>query len=131
VAVIDAQTGDCRFTNAGHNPALVVHTDGSSVLLPSSGMPLGLVASANYVAKHETVREGELLVVYTDGFIEAESEEGEEYGLDRFRAVVHENRNLPLPDLGEKIINELDAFTNQAPPTDDRTLVILRRLAAT
>jgi phosphoserine phosphatase RsbU/P len=129
IAVIQADTGSCLFTNAGHNPALLVRNDGSTVLMPSSGMPLGLVATAAYVTKVETLEGGDLLVVYTDGFIEAESEEGEEYGLDRFRTVVTEARHLPLPELGERINTHLDEFTNQAPPTDDRTLVILRRLA--
>jgi sigma-B regulation protein RsbU (phosphoserine phosphatase) len=128
LAVIDAESGVCRFTNAGHNPALLVRPDGTSLLLPSSGMPLGLVASAAYACKQETLGAGDLLVVYTDGFIEAESAEGEEYGLDRFRNVVAEGRHLPLPELGERLTRDLDAFTGQAPPTDDRTLVIVRRL---
>jgi serine phosphatase RsbU (regulator of sigma subunit) len=130
VAVIDSETGACTFTNAGHNPALLVRADGTSELLQSSGMPLGLVATAAYVSREVTLSRGELLVVYTDGFIEAESPEGDEYGLDRFRAVVAEARNLPLPELGERINTDLDTFTHQAPPTDDRTLVILRRLSS-
>ena len=80
--MLDIESGDIEYTNAGHNPAIVVRGDGEPELLGPTGMPIGLMPEATYgsVPKRPTWDKGDTLVLYTDGITEAENPEGEEFG---------------------------------------------------
>jgi sigma-B regulation protein RsbU (phosphoserine phosphatase) len=67
------------------------------------------------------------VVLYTDGYIEAESPAGEEFGQQRFLTACTEGRDRPLPELAAALDATLEAFTAAAPLSDDRTLLLLRR----
>jgi serine phosphatase RsbU (regulator of sigma subunit) len=127
LGVLEAATGLLRYTNAGHNPALLVRANGTAKRLAATGPPLGLFSVASYRAAEAVLDPGDLLVLYTDGFVEAENPDGEEYGLDRLQAVC-----LRHWEDGEALAAALDQdllkFVQGIPFADDRTLVTARRL---
>lgn len=127
VARVDGFSGMVRYTNAGHNPGLLVRADGTTKWLRSTGVPLGLLPQAAYRWGEEEMAPGDLLVLYTDGITEAVNPAGEEYGGDRLQAVCCAHRGAPLAELQIALKGDLDAFVHGAPYADDRTLVLLRR----
>jgi serine phosphatase RsbU (regulator of sigma subunit)/pSer/pThr/pTyr-binding forkhead associated (FHA) protein len=126
LGVLDAATGLLRYTNAGHNPALLVRGDGTVERLGATGPPLGLLSVATYSAAETVLAPGDLLVLYTDGFVEAEDPAGEEYGLDRLQAVCL--RHTDGKELAAALDQDLETFVRGVPFADDRTLVTARRL---
>jgi phosphoserine phosphatase RsbU/P len=129
LGAVEVATGRLRFANAGHVPGLLVEADGGSRLLEATGTPLGLLPASSFTPAETAMARGDLLVVCTDGFTEAEGREEELYGLDRFIELCRREHELPLAELAAVLDREIDAFTGAAPLSDDRTLLLVRRLA--
>jgi sigma-B regulation protein RsbU (phosphoserine phosphatase) len=129
VAQIDPATHRLLWCNAGHNPALIVRRGGGVELLSASGPPLGLLAHATYKCQATDLAPGDLLLIYTDGITEAVNPEDEEFGLERLTTATEQGAADPLADLRSAIELELQDFVRGVPYADDRTLVLLRRVA--
>ncbi len=130
VDVAGAANGRLGFTNAGHNPALLVRADGAVERLGATGPPIGLLAEAKFTQQERTLAPGDLLVLYTDGIVEACDPEDEEFGIERLEAFLVALRGAPLEAIAEGIDQALEKFVRGVPYADDRTLVLLRREGA-
>ncbi len=142
LAMVDLE-GRVRFTNAGHNPGLVLRGSGEVERLQPNGMPLGLVPEKRDYGLGETVLgHGDVLLLYTDGLTEASDPDGEEYGLERLEAVSRaacaESSSAVSPcavspsavspsEIAARISEDLESFARGVPFGDDRTLVVVRR----
>jgi serine phosphatase RsbU (regulator of sigma subunit) len=129
LGALRASSGHLQYANAGHLPVLVLHPNGSHRWLGATGMPLGLIEGSAYAPAEARLEPGELLVLFTDGFTEAENPDGEEFGQERLREVCTQNRDRPLPELADTLEGQLQIFTGDVPLSDDRTLLLLRRRA--
>jgi len=127
LAILDCETGRIDYTNAGHNPAILVRRDGALSYLENTGLPIGLLARGHYEAGTVTLAPGDLLVMYTDGITEPFDAQGEEYGMERLSEVCKEYREMDLEELAEHIHEGLAAFTDVRPYPDDQTMVMVRR----
>lgn len=127
IGELDLRTGLIRYINAGHNPPLVGKVDGTIVQLDSGGLPLGLMAAAQYDAGELVLGSGDVLVVYSDGVSEATNLADEEFGMERLKAVVKANTQSSASGLRDKVESALSAFTQNAPANDDITLLIVKR----
>ncbi len=127
LVLLDHENGLVQFTNAGHNPPLLFRSDGSIESLESQGLPLAMFPGNTYTQDQRPMKAGDLLVLYTDGITEAARPDGSELELAGLRALLSPVRTQPLPQLEQRIEETLDAFTAGAPPSDDRTLVLIRR----
>ncbi len=130
LAALQPANGSLHYTNAGHNPALVVRAGGEVEELAACGMPIGLLPEGEYTFGEITLEPGDTLVIYTDGITEAANPEEDEYGLERLIQVCTENRQKDLEELSSAIEADLQQFAEGVPFADDRTMVMVRRLAA-
>ena len=119
--------GSFSFSNAGHNYGLLITAAGEVEELGPTGTPIGLVPMAVYKEEERQLDPGDMLVLYTDGFVEAEDPEGEEYGLERMTEVFVKERAGELDGMSRVLEEDLREFSRGVPFHDDRTLVILRR----
>lgn len=87
LGVLEPESGRLTWTNAGHNPPLLVRASGGVEQLAGPWLPLGLLPGFEYGAEESVLRPGDILVVYTDGITEATNPDGEAYGLERLIAV--------------------------------------------
>jgi len=131
VARLDPASGKITYVNAGHNPPLLVRKDGEVEFLTEGGMVLGLFEGISYDADNVEMRPGDSLLAYSDGVTETWSPEGDEFGEDKLTALVVERRDLNAQALQDAIFREIERFEAGAGATDDRTLVVLRRLETT
>jgi len=129
LGILDPAAGDLRWTNAGHNPALLLRATGEAEWLKSTGVPLGLLPGAKYREGGSTLEPGDALLIYTDGITEAVNPEDEEFGEERLVDAAARHRHLPLREMAAGLERDLDAFARGVPFHDDRTLVIVRRSA--
>ena len=129
LGILETATGRLRYTNAGHNPPLLLRADGAIEELAATGIPLGLLPQAPYQAVETVLGPGDLLILYTDGLVEANDPTDEEYGLDRLKAACAAGRDEACASLAEILERDLEGFARGVPFADDRTIVLARRLA--
>ncbi|HEV8158096.1 MAG TPA: SpoIIE family protein phosphatase [Pyrinomonadaceae bacterium] len=127
IAELDPQTGILNYINAGHNPPLVGHVDGTVKQLEAGGFPLGIIPFAEFEVGQTQLQSGEALVIYSDGVSEANNLKGDEFGMERLTQVVSKNLKASASGLRDKVESALSAFTQTAPANDDITLVIVKR----
>ena len=123
-ATIDTSTGILTCSNAGHNPPILVHADGSVSRPATGGMVLGILDSNTYSQAELPLRSGDRLVLFTDGITEAGSHEGREFGDDRLVELVIAHRDLPASELLDAVFRQVNAFTGGV-FADDATLIAM------
>ena len=126
-AVYDPATGVLSYANAGHNPALVRRSFGGPLEpLDAEGILFGVLGDAAFTRKQVTLREGDLVLLYTDGLTEARPVGKEEmFGEVRLGFALEAAHGRPTADIPAALLASVDAFTGGA-PDDDRTAVVLR-----
>jgi serine phosphatase RsbU (regulator of sigma subunit) len=127
LALLDPRSGALTYTNAGHNPALFIHPDGTFESLEAQGLPLAMLPGQPYGERTLQLLPEDLLAVYTDGITEATDPGDEEFGAEALTALLLAKRREPLLALDAALLGELDRFTQGALYADDRTLLLLRR----
>lgn len=130
LAVLEPASGRLRWSNAGHNPALIVRAAGGVEELPATGVPIALLPAAAYGSREAQVEPGDLVFLYTDGLVEAVNPDGEEFGLKRLAATVARERAAGCAGLAAAVQRELEEFVRGVPFGDDRTFLLARRLPA-
>jgi len=129
MGVIDPKTGEFVYTNAGHNPPVVVRADGEfETLTGAGGVILGILPMASYQEARTTLNPGDVLVLFSDGVTEAADPSDDEYGEERLGALVARMKDRPSEEIVEAIHSTVAAFTQGAPAADDITVVVARRL---
>ena len=127
MAVLDVQTGELIYANAGHNPPLLkrggggfeyLHTDPGFVLAGLEGM--------EYAQARLTLEPGDMLYLYTDGVTEATDLHEELYGEERLQRILNAEAGLSLTELLPAVKADIDAFVGAAPQFDDITMLALR-----
>src|ERR1044071_9910044 len=81
--ILDASNQTLSYSNAGHNPPLLMKANGEIQFIDYGEQPLGMFRGTRYHQYHLLLEPGDVLVLYTDGVTEAQSPEGEEFGRDR------------------------------------------------
>lgn len=126
VVEIDLEEETAVVTNAGHPPAYLMLPEVEPQELASGALPLGgrLGRPANGSYRFTA---GAKVVLYSDGVVEAQSESGEPLGYESLSDMLSRRRELAGPELQTEIISWVDAHTQQRPPDDDLTLIVVSR----
>jgi phosphoserine phosphatase RsbU/P len=121
--------GRLTYCNAGHNPPLLVRSDGAVERLETGGLILGLFEHATFDEETVTMKSGDVLITFSDGVTEALSESGEEFGESRLLECVQARRTASVPELLAAILASVREFTAGAVQSDDVTALVLRYVA--
>lgn len=126
LARYDPVSGILSYASAGHNEMLLMHLDGRHTLLSGKGPPLGVLPSRDvrYGSGQIEVEPGELLVLYTDGVIEAVDTDKKEYGLDNFIRLIRECRYLSPAEIIPVVFDRVTAFAGAELQYDDFTMLV-------
>jgi phosphoserine phosphatase RsbU/P len=96
-------------------------------LVEIAGLPLGAFDGSTYEERTLALEPGDVFVFYTDGISEATAG-GEDYGSGRLRRLIEAHADRPANDLGDRILDDFDAFMRGSDPSDDVTLVVMKVL---
>jgi len=129
IGILEPKTGELTYVNAGHNPPIVAHADGSVEKLEGTGLILGILPMATYQQGVCRMDPGDALLLFSDGVTEPTSPNAdEEFGEDRLAQVLAGLRDQDAQSIIAAINQKVDDFTGGAPPADDITLVVAKLL---
>ncbi len=128
--LLDPATGEIEYTNAGHNPGLLLRRDGSITELSSHGLPLALFPGKPYGSSSLVLEPGECVTLYTDGITEANSPSGEEFGTPRLKEFLAGELGREPSEIETALARVLETHAAGEPFADDRTFLMVRRLPA-
>lgn len=128
-AIYSPATGEFTYANGGHNPPLIVHSDGTSTLLPLiGGIALGIAPGMKFPQETMTLAPGDTLLLYTDGVTEAMNSDREEFGMDRLREVFEGRPPRSSEETNQAVFKAVHAFAADYPQSDDITCLTLSRM---
>jgi phosphoserine phosphatase RsbU/P len=122
---LDMARGSISYANAGHNPPLLVHADGSIKRLTTGGTVLGVFPETEYRTGALALSSGDRLLLYTDGITEALNTGDDEYGEERLAATLAAHRHLDAGALHQTVLGEVTSFTAGRGFQDDATLLVV------
>jgi sigma-B regulation protein RsbU (phosphoserine phosphatase) len=126
--VLDATNKTLAYSNAGHNPPILMNAEGKARFIERGGIPLGMFRDTRYYEYYLPVESGQTLVLYTDGATEAASSDGKEFGRDRLAEKVYEGRHLGARELIKSLHDAILEWTDGRGSSDDVTFVIVKAL---
>jgi phosphoserine phosphatase RsbU/P len=112
------------YTNAGHNPPMLLRASGEPLRLEQGGALLGVFPDWVYQQGEVSLSPGDRLVLFSDGITEAENAKGDQFGEERLLGIISAHRTLDATALRKKIISELAVFSGGA-LQDDATLLVI------
>lgn len=124
--ILDERNKTLEYVNAGHNPPILIRKSGIK-RHDKGGIILGVIElHQNYDSEIIELSEGDLLCLFTDGFIEAVDKNENELGENRFIEMLTAYRNFPLRQIANKLIDEVITFSIDSIAMDDLTLLIVK-----
>ena len=127
MGILNIRTGKVLFANAGHNPPLVKHADGTFEYLKSrAGFVLAGMDGVRYRKNELDLEPGDAIYLYTDGVTEATDLKEELYGEDRLHDVLERYKDESMEVICGEIKKDVDLFAGEAPQFDDITMLALK-----
>jgi serine phosphatase RsbU (regulator of sigma subunit) len=123
---IDPVTGDLVAASAGHPVPRLVRPDGTVETIEARGLALGIDSDQTYEEARSRLEPGALVVLYTDGVVEARGADGDLWGPERLDASLAELRGRPAAEIAERVIAACREFA-RGELQDDCALVVVKR----
>jgi phosphoserine phosphatase RsbU/P len=128
-AQLDPGAGDLTYVNAGHNPPLLYRPgQEKGTKLARTGMALGVLPDAPFEQATTHLDPGDLLMLYTDGIVDAINAQEQAFGFERLERTLLEHGRQPATALMATLAGAIDGFTGSTPQFDDIAVVIVQRL---
>ncbi|MGE5428588.1 MAG: SpoIIE family protein phosphatase [Methylococcaceae bacterium] len=127
LGIIDINTGEVEYSNAGHNPFILIQSGNNSHYRKmGSGMVLGAFEDIKYINERLTLNHNDAIFMYTDGVTEAMNHQQHLYGEKRLLELIQRSGSMAIPELVDETLNDLSGFVNGNEQSDDITILALR-----
>jgi sigma-B regulation protein RsbU (phosphoserine phosphatase) len=128
VSVLNPQTGELVYVNAGQNPPLLRRTNGTYEHLRAGGIALGMFDHATYAAGSTYLGAGDVVVMYSDGITEAENDAGQPFDESGLQGIMDGREWASAKELAWATFVAVERHTDQRRLLDDLTILAVRRL---
>lgn len=126
-SIIDEKKRVLKYTNAGHNPPFVLLSGTKEFdTLPPTGIALGVMEDLKYKSGEIVLGKDDLVVFYTDGITEAINSREEDYGEERLKSIIIQNRNKSSEEIVNAVLDDVKQFCGDEPQFDDITVMVLK-----
>jgi serine phosphatase RsbU (regulator of sigma subunit) len=126
LAELEPGNGVLTYVNAGHNWPVLRHAGGAIERLEAGGLPLGINQARPYQSGTTTLASGDLLLIFTDGLVEAENDKANEYGEERMMQLLPSLQTASASEAVKSLIASVDKFVGLTRQHDDITCLVLR-----
>lgn len=124
--ILDTETNNFSYTNAGHNPPLVISKDGSVRLLRTGGIMVAMMDNFPFEEETLELKPGDTLVLYSDGITEAINDKEDEFGEGRLTELLKKSAQRPAEEMIASVVEAVNKHAGNMPQADDMTMVILK-----
>jgi sigma-B regulation protein RsbU (phosphoserine phosphatase) len=118
--------GTLVVVNAGHCPLMILRADGSIEEIGSTGPVIGLLSTPQWHTFSTRVKRGESVVVFSDGFMEARSRDGDEFGICGVRGVLQTTGRIGVREMTSALLEAVERHA-EGVREDDMTVLAMRR----
>ena len=126
MGILNLESGLVRYANAGHNPPLVRHKDGSyEYLKGKANFVLAGMEGVRYKEQQLQLQPGDEIYLYTDGVTEAHDINKQLFGEERLRASLNETAGMTVDEICKKVKKDVDVFQGEAEQFDDITMLCI------
>ena len=127
--ILDPQTHEICFHNAGHIPPILVSPEGKIEMLGENiiGLPLGVMEDTEYPESRFTIQKGQKLVVLSDGITDAMNMKGDYFSMSGVLKHIAGSKVESVEVFGEHLLSAVHTFAGRTPQTDDQSLIIVGR----
>jgi sigma-B regulation protein RsbU (phosphoserine phosphatase) len=127
-AILSLETGEVVYANAGHHPPLILRSDEQGLKQLERGeTALGVLENVQFREHVHTLTAEDAMILYTDGVVEALSPDGMFYGEKRLWDAIHAYPGSSAQQILNAVVDSVAAFVGDNPPSDDLTLMVVRR----
>ncbi|MBQ2004873.1 MAG: SpoIIE family protein phosphatase, partial [Peptococcaceae bacterium] len=127
MGILNLETGLIRYANAGHNPPVVKHKDGTYEYLKGrANFVLAGMEGIRYKEQQLQLQQGDEIYLYTDGVTEAHDINNQLFGEDRLLVSLNETDGMSVDEICRKVKRDVDAFQGEAEQFDDITMLCVR-----
>jgi serine phosphatase RsbU (regulator of sigma subunit) len=125
-AIYDPNTSTLKYANSGHNPPFYLPRGCDKFEeLDTEGTLIGIMPDTKYYTAERVLNEGDLIVIYTDGIVEAERNK-EFFGIEKLKELIIQSRVSDVEEIQDKIISAVKEYIHGESQSDDITLMVLR-----
>jgi len=129
LGILDIQYGILNYCNAAHNYPFLVTTDRQVRMLDQThGLPVGIYQNKTYAGDSIVLREGDMMVLYTDGVTDCKDDNDHSYGVERLSENISSTMELSSQDIVSRLLKSLAVFRGETPQVDDISLMAIRYL---
>jgi len=126
ISKYDAKNSKLDYISAGHNPQYLLRQPFKIKKMPSTGVCVGLIPF-DYKVKSMKLQTGDMIILYTDGIVEARNKKNKTFGEERLNKVLFDNLQRPCEFIQKQIIRAVESFSPNAHEQDDLTLLVIRK----
>ena len=124
--ILDASNKTLSYSNAGHNPPLLINKEGKMRFIERGGLPLGMFRDTRYHEYYLSFEPGDLLVLYTDGATESLNPAGEEFGRTRLAQAANEAYSKSAREVISNMAKAVTEWTDGKGANDDVTFFVIK-----
>jgi serine phosphatase RsbU (regulator of sigma subunit) len=129
MGLLDLDTHELAFCNAGHENPILIRQSSQFERLATGGMALGVLEEFPYQQDAARMEPGDLLLVYSDGIPDAVNEFDQPFGEERLIACLREGMSEPARAIVQRVIDAVRAHEQGAERIDDLTVIVVKRTA--
>lgn len=125
--ILDASKNIFHFSNAGHNPPFLIHSDKKVIRLIKGGIVLGFMEDFRIEEDSVNLKKGDTIIIYSDGITEAMDISSEEYGEENLLSIIKDSLSLDAEKIIENVFESVRSHVQDAPQSDDITIVVIKK----
>jgi phosphoserine phosphatase RsbU/P len=126
IGIINVETGHLKYANAGHNPPVIIHSDGTIEMFEiTKNIPIGLFEDYEYEEKERTLAKNDRLFLYTDGITEAENWDQELYSEEKLLNCLSTVKNNEPIEIVMSVAKDVVIHVNDYLQSDDLTMMCI------
>jgi len=122
-AILNTNTNVLTYSFAGHNRPFLIQSNEVKELSSQQNIALGILDNHKFTEGNLQLSVGDKVVMFTDGVTEPIDEKGDDFGEDRLKGILENDKDHSIIEIGNTIISEIEIFTQGLPQFDDITLV--------
>ncbi|MCW9066476.1 MAG: SpoIIE family protein phosphatase [Ignavibacteriaceae bacterium] len=126
-AILNFKEHTCTYTNCGHNPPMLLRSNGKIELLEQGSAALNILNDAKFNSDSVILGPGDQIIFYTDGVTEVFNADNVEYGFERLRKIILDSKDQSASEIITNIVNSTKTFSSTKLFRDDFTIIVLKR----